>query len=220
MLEEEEDEAQGSCPRVAPQQPTTHPDEEPPLPPVAHLSSTSLPHLVALLSQTARLLLLLHLLPAGLASASLPPEQGSYTAEHCWQGGANCDLVHVVLLPPSPHTSPTAHTAPLAFPNSSMSAAQFPSQPQYVFEGLGLMFHLTISPDALFVPPRLEELGTPSYVLEEDSTIPGAACFFSGHLVGKPESSVAVSLCKGMVSGREQEGEDIQPLFPLVCGNV
>ena len=70
-------------------------------------------------------------------------------------------------------------------------STSFPAQSEYVFHGLGQEFHLVLQPDLLALPDRRSSLSLPE----------GAGCFYSGHVRGVELSSVAVSLCRGMVSG-------------------
>ena len=76
------------------------------------------------------------------------------------------------------------------FINSSLFATSFPPVPEYVFHGLGQVFHLVLRPDTMAIPGRQSNLSLPE----------GAGCFYSGYVRGVRRSSVAVSLCKGMVS--------------------
>ena len=111
---------------------------------------------------------------------------GSYSAEHCWKGGYQCDLVRLVRI-----QNMTKQDNQL-FINSSIFASSFPPVPEYVFHGLGQVFHLVLRPDTLAIPGRQSNL-----TLQE-----GASCFYSGYVRGVRRSSVAVSLCKGMVSSK------------------
>ena len=80
------------------------------------------------------------------------------------------------------------------FMNGSQFSRSFPSQPEYVFHGLGEVFHLVLRPDSLALPDKSSNLSWPE----------GAGCFYSGHVSGAEQSSVAVSLCRGMVSEQSQ----------------
>jgi len=149
--------------------------------------------------------LLLLLLPAGLAQHHhLAPEQGAYTAEHCWRGGSKCDFVTVRLLS-SPFTYLNSTHPIHMFPNSSHEVAQIlPDRPQFVFQGLAQTFHISLHPDTIFIPPRLDELTTESSRESMGGSpiinpLPGSACFYSGKVRRQSEdSSVAVCLCRGM----------------------
>ena len=116
---------------------------------------------------------------------------GSYTTDHCWRGGSQCDLVKVVKLQVTPKAnSGSTHDYQHTFINCSMNASLFDRRPEYVFHGLGQEFHLVLRPDMVTIENMQRNLSLPE----------GAACFYSGHVRGEKMSSVAVSLCKGMVS--------------------
>ena len=76
------------------------------------------------------------------------------------------------------------------FINCSKFASSFDHRPEYVFHGLGHHFHLVLRHDMVAIQDRQRNLSLPE----------GAGCFFSGHVRGEKVSSVAVSLCRGMVS--------------------
>ena len=109
---------------------------------------------------------------------------GSYSDEHCWAGGYQCDLVRLVRIQNKNNQDNQL------FINSSMFASSFPPAPEYVFHGLGQVFHLVLRADLVAIPGRQSNLSLPE----------GADCFYSGFIRGVRRSSVAVSLCKGMVS--------------------
>ena len=115
---------------------------------------------------------------------------GGYSPANCWRGGSQCDLVTLLKQPsPPPDT-----------------------RPEYVFHGLGQEFYLVLRPDTLVIQDKQRNMSlviqdkqrNMSLVIQDkqrNMSMPeGAACFYSGHVRGDTGSSVAVSLCKGMVS--------------------
>ena len=74
-------------------------------------------------------------------------------------------MVTVRLLSSTPLASyPNSTTNPNhMFPNSSQEVAKIlPDRPQFVFRGLSRTFHISLHPDTIFIPPRLDELTTMS----------------------------------------------------------
>lgn len=72
--------------------------------------------------------------------------------------------------------------------------------PQYEIRAFGEVLHLRLTYNAAFLPDKL-----PVHTLEQNYTqrvlheSPGG-CFYTGRVQGDSTSSVAVSLCNGMVS--------------------
>ena len=132
---------------------------------------------------------------------------GGYSPANCWRGGSQCDLV-TLLKQPSP---PPGHSQN-PFIKLSKAASGFETRPEYVFQGLGQEFHLVLRPDTLVIQDKQRNMSlviqdkqrNMSLVIQDkqrNMSMPeGAACFYSGHVRGDTGSSVAVSLCKGMVS--------------------
>ena len=108
---------------------------------------------------------------------------GSYSEDHCWTGGVQCDLVKVVKLASSPdHLS-------------------------FTFHGLGQVFHLSVTPDTKIVnhylPSNSSSVGPPfdlSLMPRNPSLPEGSECFYSGQAWCDDYSgTVSLSVCHGLV---------------------
>ena len=121
---------------------------------------------------------------------------GGYSPDDCWRGGSQCDLV-TLLKQPSP---PPGHSQN-PFIKLSKAASGFETRPEYVFQGLGQDFHIVLRPDTLVLQDKQMNMSMVMQDKQRNMSMPeGAACFYSGYVRGDTGSSVAVSLCSGMVS--------------------
>ncbi len=82
----------------------------------------------------------------------------------------------------------------------SKEAPIWDPHPQYKFTAFGRLFHLILSPAEDFVSPTLRVTTHESNYTWRDEPGVSNKCFYRGHLAGDGLSSVAVSLCHGMVS--------------------
>jgi hypothetical protein len=120
---------------------------------------------------------------------------GGYSPNDCWRGGSHCDLVTLLKISPLPGHS--------QYPgiNTTKAASGFDLRPEYVFHGLGQEFHIVLRPDTMVLQDKQRNMSMVLQDKQRNMSMPdGAACFYSGHVKGYNGSSVAVSLCKGMVS--------------------
>ncbi|KAJ9580773.1 hypothetical protein L9F63_024049, partial [Diploptera punctata] len=73
--------------------------------------------------------------------------------------------------------------------------------PQYEFVAFGRRFHLMLAHDSGFVHPELQVTHVwHNMTIREHPGFRTNGCFYTGSVRGDPHSTVAVSLCHGMVS--------------------
>ncbi|XP_035677363.1 A disintegrin and metalloproteinase with thrombospondin motifs 20-like [Branchiostoma floridae] len=89
-----------------------------------------------------------------------------------------------------------------------------PDRTAYTLQAFGEKFHLNLTADAGFLAPTFSvyHLGSPEYDPENDTHL--QHCYYTGRVNSHPESSVAVSVCSGLLGAfRTQSSEYfIEPL--------